>query len=426
MEKLPNRHRNHQIESLSERYFNKYVPVSWVVNKLQLDYGTDLNCEIAIDNNVTGMNFSVQLKGKEKEIDSNFIKIIIKRSTLNRWLKKLEPTLIIVYIVNEDEAFWLWFEDNTIDLTLNNESFTLIIPRENKLSKVDWGDYVKYVENIFKKRHLLYNIPKITDLNKEAWQYYFNGKFGKALILFYDLIEKSPEDPLLLEIIAVCEYQLFNYQKALIYINKALDIEKNINFKLNKASILSEQGFLNNDKLKINEAILIYESLISENYSSVRVFYNLGNALSKLGKFEEGVKQYKKALNINPNKPYIWNNLGNSYMNLKRHDLEMQCYDKALTIDPNLPEALFSKGSSLFKFFGETNESLKLMLKSSEFTDRFKYDNPYFFFWISEVYFKRNEIDNAKKWNEDGLNYFPTDRFLIIQNKKLKTATKIG
>lgn len=422
MENLPNRHRNHQIESLSERYFNKLVPINWVVNRLQLDYGIDLNCEIAIGSNVTGMNFSVQLKGKEKEIDKENVKIVLKRSTINRWLNRLEPIMVIAYIVDEDEAYWLWFEDNTVDLTLKNDAFTINIPRKNKLSQVDWNDYVKYVETIFNKRSLLYSFPKITSLNKEAWKLYFENKHEKALVIFYDLITENPNDALLLEIIAICEFQLFNYQKALIYINKALDIDNNVSFRLNKASILSEQGFANNDELKINQAILIYKSIINENYVSDTVFYNLGNALSRLGKYQEGIEYYLKALKINPNKPNIWNNLGNSYMNLNLHKLEMECYDKALTINPNLPETLFSKGSSMFKFFGETSESLRLMLKSAELTDRYQYDNPYFFFWISEIYLTKNDCINATKWNTSGLNFFPTDKFLITQRENIKNS----
>ena len=106
MEDLPNRHRNHEIETLSERYFQNFIPISWVVNPFRLDYGTDYNCEITVDNKVSGMNFSVQLKGKETELDKEFIKIILKKTTITRWLNRLEPTMIIAFIVDENKAFW--------------------------------------------------------------------------------------------------------------------------------------------------------------------------------------------------------------------------------------------------------------------------------------------------------------------------------
>ncbi len=64
---FPNRHRNHQIEELSERFFKSHIPIEWVTNKFVIDYGTDYNCEIAVNEGMTGRNFSVQLKGKEHE-----------------------------------------------------------------------------------------------------------------------------------------------------------------------------------------------------------------------------------------------------------------------------------------------------------------------------------------------------------------------
>jgi hypothetical protein len=81
---LPTRHRNHEIETLSERYFKNCIPVSWVVNSFNIDYGTDYNCEIGEDRGVTGINFTVQLKGKETEVNKDNILVSLKRSTLNR------------------------------------------------------------------------------------------------------------------------------------------------------------------------------------------------------------------------------------------------------------------------------------------------------------------------------------------------------
>lgn len=64
---FPDRHRNHEIETLSDRYLNSIIPISWVVNKFTVDYGTDYNCEISLDGKVSGINFTIQLKGKEAD-----------------------------------------------------------------------------------------------------------------------------------------------------------------------------------------------------------------------------------------------------------------------------------------------------------------------------------------------------------------------
>ena len=140
---LPNMHRNHEIEELSERYFRQNLPISWVVNKFVKDYGTDYNCEISKDRKVTGKNFTVQLKGKEKDAGKKYITIKnIKRNTINRWFNRLEPTMIIVYLVVEEEAFWCWLEYDTVDLSKPNRTFQIKVPRKNRLSKINWSEII--------------------------------------------------------------------------------------------------------------------------------------------------------------------------------------------------------------------------------------------------------------------------------------------
>ena len=420
---LPNRHRNHEIQELSERYFKSIIPISWVVNPFYIDYGTDYNCEISKDGDVTGMNFSVQLKGKEKETNKNEITVSkIKRTTINRWLYRLEPTMIIVYLVDENEAYWIWFESNTVDLTLENSNFTIKLPRENKLSKINWDVIRKYIEEIFSRKKLLYEYPNLNNENKKCWQLYFEGNYGQALPLLKD-ISKKENDALILNAIAICEYQQYHYQDALIMINKVLNIRNDDSIYLNKASILTEQGFINNDGGKISEAISIYQSLINKGNISYSLFYNYASALIKLGEYDLALIQFKKAILLNPNVPEVWNNIANVYQNLKQHSLEMECYDKALLLNPNFAETLFSKGSSLYINFNKTDDGLELMLRASEISTRHEIDFPYLFFWISEAYSTKTDWAKAEEWNKKGLDIFSTDKYLLLQKERIINKT---
>ena len=419
METFPNRHRNHEIETLSERFFKNCFPESWIINTFQIDYGTDYNCEITTDKKVTGNNFSIKLKGKDTESNNETVKISLKRTNINRWLNKLEPTMIIVFIVDEKEAFWIWFGNNIVDLTKKNESFTISIPRHNKLSEVNWDLISRYVGSIFSKRYLLYDDPKLDPQNENGWNAFFENKFEKALSIFYELIKLKPNDASILQGIALSEYKLFNYQKALVNINKALQIDNNDSFNLNKASILTEQGFINNDNSRILEAMDIFQKIISSGHNSSSLFYNYGSALTKLNEFEKSIIYFKKSIHLNPNKPEVWNNLGNSYMNIGQHSLEIQCYDNALQINPDLAETLFSKGSSLFRYFGNAKEGLPLMLKAAEKTDRYEIDNPYVFFWIAEAYLSKRDFENSIQWNSKGLTFFSSDNFLLSQKVRI-------
>lgn len=424
-EELPNKHRNHEIEKLSERYFTSLFPIEWIHNSFKTDYGTDYNCEIVKNRGVTGITFSVQLKGKETEKNSDYITISnIKRSTINRWLNKLEPTLLIVYIVDENESYWQWFENNTVDLTLYNKTFSIKISRENRLSSIDWKIIEQNVTAIFSQRYLIYDFPTKKQANQKAWDLYFEGHLEQALLLFHKIV-KSDNDSLIWNAIANCEYELFNYQKALISVNKALALEENNKIiSLTKASILTEQGAIENNKAKIENALSIYKKLIDDNYSSPTLFYNYASALIKNGDYKNSIPEFIKALNLNPNNSQIWNNLGNAYMNLGHHQLEMECYEKALILNPNQPETLFSKGSSLFRFLGDVDKGLELMLKASEVTQRYEFDLPYLYFWISEAYISKNELLEAINWNKKGLNIFSTDEYLLNQQNKITTLNK--
>src|SRR5690606_23881874 len=111
----------------------------------------------------------------------------------------------------------------------------------------------------------------------------------------------NPRSASIFQAIALSEFKMFNYQKALVNINKALQIEINDIFNLNKASILTEQGFLYKDDSKIFEAIEIYEKLFISGHSSYVLFYNYGSALTKLKEFEKSIFYFKKAIKIDPN-----------------------------------------------------------------------------------------------------------------------------
>ncbi|MEP3581346.1 MAG: DUF4365 domain-containing protein [Cyclobacteriaceae bacterium] len=423
----PNRHTNHVLEELSERFFKNLVPPSWVVNHFWVDYGTDLNCEIERGGGMTGINFTVQLKGKQ--IDSGKEKVSvnkIKRTTVNRWLTRLEPTMLVIYVDDEKEAYWIWVEDNTFDLTDKKEFYSVSISRKNKLSKIAWGKVEDKLFKIFSNRHRLYELPEIDEENDIAWGYYFNRNFRKAIPYLKQILNRNPFDSLAMEALAICHYDLFSYEHALSFIDKALSIKVTDTTLLNKASILTEFGNSTGTNEMIEHAVRIYESMISERAQSYDIFYNLGSAYNALNDYQRAVDNLSIAAKLNPNKAEIWNNLGITYMYLGEqngiiweHENSMICFDRALTLNPNLAEALFTKGSSLFKHFRRIDEGLELMLKAVEISNRHEFDNPYVFFWISEAFFAKSNLNEAKKWNKEGLTYFPKDSFLSNQRNRL-------
>lgn len=424
MKDYPINHPNHILERKSERFFRNQLPAEWIVNKPENDYGIDFNCEIVHNHQVSGLSFSIQLKAKKIENDTNYVIIKnIKRSTINYWLKKLEPIMISIYIEHENKAYWQWVDDKTFDLSKNNSFFQIKIDRKNSLSNIEWSQISDYTENIFKRRHYLYNVPLPSEIEKnKGWDYYFNREYEKALPLLLE--EQENLDSSVLNAIAICYFQIYSYKHALIFINKALEIEENIICLQNKAAILTEYGNQQENKDFGYEANNIYKKIkaLSPNDFVEKNSYNYANNLKFIKNYKEAILMYRKHLKINPNNAEAWKNLGSSYFELKLHQEELFCYEKALTINPNLVQALFSKGNTLFFIFGN-DDGLEYMLEAfhKDTAKYFELEFPYVYYWIAEAYNRLGKTKEALYWNEKGyINNF-TDKYFREQSERLKS-----
>jgi len=420
MGQLPQKINNHVLETKSKKHFDRHVPDEWVVNEFKSDYGTDLNVEVAENNDVTGLSFSVQLKSKETEKDTGFVNVDgIKRSTINRWLKRLESTIITCYVSDQDESFWVWFDENTVDLSAKNQKFRIKIPINNRLSLINWNDLVSNLKSINSRKHLLFEMPKLdfstlTDAENIAWSFYLSRNYKKAQFFFTELLEDN-STPELWNALATCQYQIYHYQDALESVNKALQLSPdNVSILGNKACILTEFGIYKNDKLRGLEGKKIFEKIarLEDNYD---MHFNYANALTFLEEFEQAELEYKNAISVNSNYAEVWKNLGSLYHKMGKYKKEFECYDKALEIDPEKAEALMSKGTTLFKIYGNPKEALELMLKSFEVSNDFNKAFIAGYFWISEVYQSLNDYENAGIWTSKGLKVDPGDDYLLNQ-----------
>ena len=135
---FPIRHKNHSLEELSDRFFRQNLPGDWNVNPVAKDYGQDLVVEISEDGQFRGLHLVVQLKSSENpDASDNFEKQNFRVSTYNYLNNILNVVLIVKYIQSENEAYWILLKD--IDPPKqDNESFTIRIPKDNRLSKIDW------------------------------------------------------------------------------------------------------------------------------------------------------------------------------------------------------------------------------------------------------------------------------------------------
>jgi Uma2 family endonuclease/Flp pilus assembly protein TadD len=99
-------------------------------------------------------------------------------------------------------------------------------------------------------------------------------------------------------------------------------------------------------------------------------FYNRGNLLFKLGRYEEAIDSYDKPLAIKPDFYEAWYNRSIALWTLERYEEAIASYDKALEIEPDDYWAWFNRGSVLLKL-GRYEEAIASYDKGLEINSDF-------------------------------------------------------
>jgi hypothetical protein len=146
--KYPHRHTSHTLEEKSIRFFKQHLPADWNPNSVDNDYGKDLEVEICEDSEYRGLEFIVQLKSSEESNESGgYERQTMRISTYNYLWGNLRVAMVVKYVETEDEAYWILLRD--VDpRNQENESFTIYLPRENRLSRIDWNRIAEYVQEV--------------------------------------------------------------------------------------------------------------------------------------------------------------------------------------------------------------------------------------------------------------------------------------
>ena len=144
---FPIRSQSHQLEELSKRFFQEALPRNWVSEKSANDYGVDLRVDLFEGERATGLELLVQLKATAR---SNGIKtelVRLKIATYNLLWEKLQVAMLVKYVESENEEYWLLFRDIPTP-SQDQETFTIHIPKENRLSAMQWSGIQEYVRSV--------------------------------------------------------------------------------------------------------------------------------------------------------------------------------------------------------------------------------------------------------------------------------------
>jgi hypothetical protein len=94
-----------------------------------------------------GRALVVQLKASATARQTETLPVRLAVATYNYLWNMLEVAMLVKYIAAENEAYWLLFKDIPIP-PQNQKTFTVHIPRANRLSQNPWSQIEGYVEQV--------------------------------------------------------------------------------------------------------------------------------------------------------------------------------------------------------------------------------------------------------------------------------------
>jgi tetratricopeptide (TPR) repeat protein len=98
---------------------------------------------------------------------------------------------------------------------------------------------------------------------------------------------------------------------------------------------------------KYEDAIICYDKAIESNNNFALAYNNKGDTLVILGKYEEALNCYDKAIELDNNFALAYYGKGVTLVDLGKYEEALNCFDKAIELDSNFAPAYFNKGVTL-------------------------------------------------------------------------------
>lgn len=180
-----------------------------------------------------------------------------------------------------------------------------------------------------------------------------NQQFREAESQFKEILKFSPDFSLAWYNLAIMYYQINQYQLALKSIKNALIIEtENANYLFLFGVILESNN-------NLQDAIVIYQKVISVNINFIDAYVNLGNCYQKLGYLNEAESTYRHLILIASNHCGGYINLGRLLLQQKRYSESLLVYQQAIVkVEPS-PE-LYENWVEVLQNLGQMSEAIAI------------------------------------------------------------------
>ena len=210
-------------------------------------------------------------------------------------------------------------------------------------------------------------------------------------------IEKDDKDEDAYFYIGICKFDLKNYEEAIKYFNKVIELNPN-----------NEKAYFNRGLSKAylqiyEESLKDFDISIKLNPNIDKTYLEKSNVLLDINKYEDAIENLNKAIALNQNNSYAYFNRGIAKSNLERYKEAMEDYNKAIKLNPNNSDAYFNRGiakSNLERY----EESIEDFNKAIELNPNNK--ESYFLRGSSKIYLENKDaIDDIRSFLKINKNY---------------------
>lgn len=166
------------------------------------------------------------------------------------------------------------------------------------------------------------------------------GKLGQAKSLYLNILRNKAEDPNVLHLYGVCEYQLGNNRKAVNAISRAISLIGGHPLFLNSLGVIYKDGG------DCSKALHCFIKAIELKPDYAEAYYNAGGAYFNLKRYINAIESYKNAIGYKANFAEAYNNLA-AVLNITKRYPEAEAYaQQAIRINPKYSDAYNNLGNS--------------------------------------------------------------------------------
>ena len=201
--------------------------------------------------------------------------------------------------------------------------------------------------------HKFLATPHIDNLTR----LYNSNHLDEVIIQAHNLISKYSYSLDILNILGITLNAKFKYNDAIKIFNKIISIDPNFyqaHFNL---------GISYQHLEKKQLAIKCYNIVLKIKPNHYPSLNNIAIAQTKLGDFEAALYSYNQVLKHNPNDPQVYNSIGILYKDSGNVNLAIQNFNKAIEIDENYYKAYYNLGI-VYKLIGILESALKYFEKA--------------------------------------------------------------